>query len=257
MLETKYSQFVERIKRKTGIDLSQYKKEQMERRLINHYSKRGMKSFDEYYKILDGDERMLLEFLDQMTINVTEFFRNPARWEELRRIILPRLAEENGAMKVWSAACSSGEEPYSLAMILQEMNLHHFRIDATDLDETVLSKARQGVYTARSLNDLPNTYKQKYFTQDGPYYSIVDTIKKSVNFKKQNLLEDRFDTNYDLILCRNVMIYFTEEAKDLLYQKLSDSLRPGGILFVGSTEQIFQPKRFSLVGEDMFFYRKV
>src|SRR5690606_13131199 len=112
---------------------------------------------------------------------------------------------------------------------------------ATDIDENILARARMGVYPERSLQEMPFDMKKRFFTQDGAYYNIHPDLKKAVTFNKQNLLADPFGTNFDLIVCRNVLIYFTEEAKDLLYNKFSDALKSDGILFVGSTEQIFNP----------------
>lgn len=257
MIDSEFINFIHNIKHKTGIDLAQYKEDQMKRRLISLYKKHGYKNFGHYYEGMVNDAILLDEFLDHMTINVTEFFRNHTRWEVLQKQILPRLKSEGRKIKSWSAACSTGEEPYSLAMIYKEMKIEHYEILASDLDQNVLDKAKRGIYNHRTLQDVPPTYQQKYFNKKDLYFEISDSIKKSVKFKKQNLLTDTFETNYDLIVCRNVMIYFTEEAKDELYRKFSGALRPGGVLFVGSTEQIFKPERFALVPEDTFFYKKV
>ncbi|MEW8970808.1 MAG: CheR family methyltransferase, partial [Mesobacillus sp.] len=108
----------------------------------------------------------------------------------------------------------------------------------------------------RSLNEAPKEMVKKFFQQDGSYYTVGDEIKKTVTFKKQNLLADHFGGPFDLIVCRNVLIYFTEEAKESIYQKFSAALRPGGILFVGSTEQIFNPGTYNFETADTFFYRK-
>ncbi|HZG82028.1 MAG TPA: CheR family methyltransferase, partial [Brevibacillus sp.] len=128
---------------------------------------------------------------------------------------------------------------------------------ATDIDEGAIAKAKQGVYTDRSLQDCPPDLVSKYFAKDTHSYRILDEVKNKVTFKKHNLLADPFESQFDLIICRNVMIYFTEEAKHELYQKFSRALKPGGVLFVGSTEQIFQPQQYQLEAEDTFFYRKM
>ncbi|MEH7224281.1 protein-glutamate O-methyltransferase CheR, partial [Bacillus sp. JJ1566] len=156
-----------------------------------------------------------------------------------------------------SAACSAGEEPYTLAMILSKfLPLHQISIFATDIDENILTRARMGIYPERSLQEMPSDMKKQYFTQDGGFYNLHPDIKKAVTFKKQNLLADSFGTNFDLIICRNVLIYFTEEAKDMLYRKFGNALKSNGILFVGSTEQIFNPASYGMETEDTFFYRK-
>ena len=252
-----YEQFILNIKKKTGIDLSLYKEAQMKRRLISLYEKKGYRSFQEFYHGISQDRALLNEFLDRMTINVSEFYRNGKRWEVLETKILPKLLEKNNRLKVWSAACSTGEEPYTLAMILSKfMPLSQVQILATDIDDNVIERAKIGMYPERSLNEVPSEMKMKFFTQDGSFYKISDDIKKTVTFQKQNLLADPFGGPFDLIVCRNVLIYFTEEAKDVLYNKFSGAMRKDGIFFVGSTEQIFNPSVYGLETEDTFFYRK-
>ncbi|WP_438432353.1 CheR family methyltransferase [Gorillibacterium sp. sgz500922] len=252
-----FSRFVGNIKGLTGIDLTLYKEAQMKRRLTTLRIKLGFSSFDAYYQALAKDKELLYEFLDRMTINVSEFWRNPNRWTVLKERFVKELAGPGKKLKVWSAACSTGEEPYTLAMILSELGLLQGNmILATDLDEGVLAKARQGVYMDRSIRDVPPDLMKRYFHQEAGLFRIAPELKSHVAFKKQDLLADRFDTGFDLIVCRNVMIYFTEEAKDKLYHKFSDALRPGGLLFVGSTEQIFTPSRYKFELADTFFYRK-
>lgn len=257
-IDPDYAHFIESIKKETGIDLSQYKEGQMKRRLTTLRVKNGYNTFDLFFKAMMQNQKLLYEFLDRMTINVSEFWRNPNRWEVLRDTIVPELLQNNkGRLKVWSAACSTGEEPYTLAMILADKGiLSNTALVATDIDDGALEKARQGQYLERSLKDVPKDVTTRYFSSEGLLYSINDSLKKAVQFKKQNLLLDTFDSSFDLIICRNVMIYFTEEAKNKLYQKFANSLRPGGYLFVGSTEQIFSPGQFGLEATETFFYRK-
>ncbi|KPN95326.1 protein-glutamate O-methyltransferase CheR [Lysinibacillus sp. ZYM-1] len=252
-----YEQFIEGIKRKTGIDLALYKEAQMKRRLTSLYEKKGYRNFVDFLRALEQDRDLMNEFLDRMTINVSEFYRNGKRWDVLQKKIFPKLLQTNKRLKIWSAACSTGEEPYSLAMVLSQLvPLSQIQIIATDLDENVIQKAKLGVYPERSLAEVPSDIKAKYFEQEGSFYRVKDEIKRCVTFKKQNLLNDTYDSNYDLIVCRNVMIYFTEEAKDQIYNDFSKALRKEGVLFVGSTEQIFNPARYEFEVEDTFFYRK-
>lgn len=251
-----YQQFVQNLQRKTGINLSYYKENQMRRRLTSLIEKKGFSNFNDFYNALWQNEELYGEFLDRMTINVSEFFRNGNRWEVLKSRVIPDLIQ-NKRIKCWSAACSTGEEPYTLSMILK----NYFpdtkaEIIANDIDEIALKKAQEGIYFDRSMKEVPENIKSKYFKVENKLFYITDEIKSSVKFKRLDLLIDRFDTNYDLIICRNVMIYFTDEAKNLLYQKFSDALRPGGVLFVGSTEQIFNPAKYNLETIDNFFYRK-
>ena len=253
-----YHHFVARIKDSLGLDLSSYKETQMKRRLNSLRQKRGFPDFAAYYGALMRNRELLAEFLDRVTINVSEFWRNPIRWHVLRQRFLPELIGRSPRLKCWSAACSTGEEPYTLAMILAEHKLlAHARIIASDIDEGALAKAKVGVYPDRSVKDVPPRYLKTYFVQDSAQqYRVVPELKQAVRWEKKNLLLDPFESDFDLIICRNVVIYFTEEAKHGLYQRFADALRPGGLLFVGSTEQIFHPQQYGLQPVETFFYQK-
>ncbi|MCM3709775.1 CheR family methyltransferase [Sporosarcina luteola] len=253
-----YIDFISKIKKKTGIDLSLYKEAQMKRRLTSLYEKKGFRNFSDYYLAIHNDQQLLSEFLDRMTINVSEFYRNAQRWDVLDKKIFPMLLAQRKKLKIWSAACSTGEEPYSLAMVLSShLPLRDISILATDLDAGVLERAKVGLYQERSLKEVPNPILDKYFVNEGQHYQVKDEIKQTVQFKQQNLLGDPYGSGFDLIVCRNVMIYFTEEAKDHIYTDFSKALAPGGILFVGSTEQIFNPSKYGFESVETFFYRKL
>ncbi|MFC6332283.1 CheR family methyltransferase [Paenibacillus septentrionalis] len=255
-----FNRFIENIKKKTAIDLSLYKEAQMKRRLTTLRLKHGYNTFSTYFEAITQNPSLMAEFLDRMTINVSEFWRNPQRWDILMKTFLPEMiaASPSGRLKIWSAACSTGEEPYTLAMILDHLAvLSKTHLLATDLDQGVLAKANQGYYLDRSVRDVPAAFRKKYFKEEEGVYSVVDSLKRAVTFKQQNLLYDKFDSDFDLIVCRNVMIYFTEEAKHDLYHKFAKSLKKGGLLFVGSTEQIFSPSQYGFETADTFFYRKL
>jgi len=252
-----YEKFTEKVYHKFGIDLRLYKEAQMKRRLTSLRNKRGFKDFTTFYRAIEQDTALADEFIDRITINVSEFYRNPARWDVLREKIIPQLIKEKRNIRIWSAACSTGEEPYSLAILFNE----HFRhinptIIATDVDENALAKAKKGTYLAQALNNISNDKKSKYFTYNNNRYYVNDDLKKQITFQKHNLLEDAYPKNIDLIVCRNVLIYFTDEAKNDIYHKFSHSLVKNGMLFVGSTEQIFHPDRYNLELFDTFFYKK-
>jgi chemotaxis protein methyltransferase CheR len=252
-----YGLFIKKVKDATSIDLSQYKEAQMKRRLTTLWTKKGYTSFVSFFDGLMKDRALLYEFLDRMTINVSEFWRNPNRWELVEQKFIPDMLRKNRRLKIWSAACSTGEEPYTLAMILAKQGaLSDAYLLATDIDDGALEKAKKGVYLERSLRDVPPAYVKAYFREDGVMFHVADELKCGVKFQKQNLLNDKFDSGFDLIVCRNVIIYFTEEAKHVLYQKFANALKPGGMLFVGSTEQIFTPGQYGLEPAETFFYRK-
>ncbi|WP_430785552.1 CheR family methyltransferase [Virgibacillus flavescens] len=252
-----YSSFIPYIKVKLGIDLALYKETQMKRRITSLRTKRGYNSFDSYASALEKDQELLQEFVERITINVSEFYRNPKRWQVLQNNILPLIFTNKKEITIWSAACSTGEEPYSLAILLTEhFPKQTFKIIATDIDELVLAKAQQGVYQEQALKDLPPELKEKYFTVKHGLYYVDPKLKKTIQFKKHNLLADRYPANINLVVCRNVLIYFTDNAKSLIYTNFSKALADKGILFVGSTEQIFTPQTYNLSLVDTFFYQK-
>lgn len=256
-MSEQYKRFISKIKHKLGIDLHLYKEAQMKRRLTSLRNKREFNSFDDYFNALDKDKELLKEFVDRITINVSEFYRNPKRWDVLVQSVIPYLAKSKKKLNIWSAACSTGEEPYSLAIAMKEhFPSVSFQITATDIDANVLKRAKEGVYQEKSLKDLPIPFMKKYFTEKNNLFYIDPTLKNNIDFKIHNLLADPYPSNIDLLVCRNVLIYFTDEAKDTIYKRFSKSLVPHGILFVGSTEQIFKPDDYDLKTFDTFFYEK-
>ena len=162
-------------------------------------------------------------------------------------------------LKIWSAACSTGDEPYSLVMMLsRHMPLSNIKIIATDIDKQVLAKAKEGLYNVKSLKTLPDDLMKKYITQVNEYtYKVADEVKRCVEFKQHNLLKDPYPTDCDLIVCRNVLIYFTEEAKQDVYKMFNGALASRGILFIGSTEQIIHAKEIGFESTNSFFYKKM
>jgi chemotaxis protein methyltransferase CheR len=252
-----YETFLEDLRRRKGLDLTGYKRPQMERR-INSLM-RGLKitDYSAYLDLMEKEIQHWRKFVDTLTINVSEFYRNPPQWQVLETKIVPELMQKSNSLKIWSAGCSTGEEPYTLAMVLMQNfpNLN-FTITASDIDDEVLNKARAGVYNDKAVVNLPKNYIVKYFRQQENTFTVNDEVKKKVKFLKQNLLKDVFDHNFDLILCRNVVIYFTEESKAYLYKRFYEALRPGGVLFTGSTEQIFQAREIGYTLVASFFYQK-
>lgn len=255
-----YEAFKEQVFLLTKINLSAYKERQMKRRIDALINKHNIKTYDVYVNLLKTDKVAFEEFVNYLTINVSEFYRNPEQWKVLEKDIFPTLMGKFGKrLKIWSAACSTGDEPYSLAMVLSKfVPMEQIKIIATDIDKQVLSKAKLGVYNEKSLKGLPSEYIKQYFTKvNDKTYQISPKVKKCVEFKEHNLLKDPYPTNCDLIVCRNVLIYFTEEAKEEVYKKFNASLKKDGFLFVGSTEQIIQPQKLGYATQKSFFYKKV
>lgn len=254
-----YEKFKKDIYNLTKIDLNAYKEAQMRRRIDQLIKKNGLSSYDDFVKAIRSNKELFDTFVGYLTINVSEFYRNPKEWEYLEQKVLPTLFDKFGhGIKIWSAACSTGDEPYSLVMLLSKfLPLNQIKIYATDIDEQILAQAKVGLYKSASLNSLPEEFKKKYFTKvNDQTYQISEEIKKRVEFHKGDLIKDKFLSGYHLIVCRNVLIYFTEDAKEAVYRKFNDALVKEGILFVGSTEQITNYKELNYESQKTFFYSK-
>lgn len=243
----------------SGIDLNLYKERQMKRRIESLMTRKGFSGYDIFYEGMKQDESLLRTFVRYLTINVSQFYRNPNQWETFEKDVLPLLCNKFGnKLTIWSAACSTGDEPYTIAMICEKyIPLDKITIYATDIDEDVLAFAKDGIYSDKSLVDLPDEYKTKWFHKvDDNHYAIDDRLKKCIQFRKHNLLADSYYEGVHLIVCRNVVIYFTDEAKNSIYKQFNDSLYDEGVLFIGSTEQILHPKEYGFESFTTFFYKK-
>lgn len=254
-----YENFKKDIYNLTNINLSLYKERQMKRRIESLMTRNGYQSFEDFQKALTMDSKLLRMFISYLTINVSEFYRNPKQWEVFENNMIPCLEKQFGKrLNIWSAACSTGDEPYTVAMILEKYYpLNQIHIYATDIDTDVLNFAKEGLYLERSLSRLPKDLLDKHFTKTEKGYQISNEIKQCVEFKKHNLLEDSYPSDMHMIICRNVVIYFTEEAKNKVYHNFHKTLVPNGMLFVGSTEQIIKAKEIGFKFSDSFFYQKV
>lgn len=257
-MDNDWDVFIRKFEALSKIDLKSYKRPQMERRINSFMRTVNAGDYKTFIDILTSNHEVYRKFLDHITINVSEFFRNANHWEIMEKQVIPALFKDNKRLKIWSAGCSTGEEAYSLAMMCNEKHIDLAdHILATDIDKEVLEKASLGIYSAKAVQSLPPIYLEKYFLPEGNFYRVKDNLKKIVRFQQQDLLKDNFGRTFDLILCRNVVIYFTEESKQRLYRKFCDALRPGGVLFIGSTEQIFQARELGLQSIATFFYQKI
>jgi chemotaxis protein methyltransferase CheR len=255
-----YESFKDQVYKITKINLNAYKERQMKRRIDALIAKHKQASYSDFVNALRKDTVLFDEFVNYLTINVSEFYRNPEQWKLLENEVLPYLFQKFGNnLKIWSAACSTGDEPYSLVMLLSKfMPLARIKVIATDIDMQVLEKAKLGLYNIKSLKGLPEDFLNKYFREiNDKTYQISDSVKACVDFKQHNLLLDPYPSQCDLIICRNVLIYFTEEAKDDIYRNFNLSLKKDAVLFVGSTEQIIQPQNLNFASYKSFFYKKI
>lgn len=253
-----FNEFHKWVHRELGINLSAYKPEQLNRRINSLMTRVGIKSLDEYTRVIKTDSEQRQKFLDFITINVTEFFRNPELFVELEKQILKELLPSNSNLKIWSAACSIGCEPYTLGIILNKVApLGRHTIIATDIDNTILSKAKIGEYTKNEIKGISTSDLGKYFSVKDDKYYIDSKIKSMITFKKHDLILDSYDNGFDLIVCRNVVIYFNNDTKNEIYKKFSNSLKKGGLLFVGATESIYNYRDYGFEKASTFIYKKL
>ncbi|HRF57591.1 MAG TPA: protein-glutamate O-methyltransferase CheR, partial [Campylobacterales bacterium] len=258
------------VKNRVGISLSDQKATMVKGRLHKRLKELNMSSFSEYYRYLnspDGEEEMV-GFISAISTNVTSFFRSPKHWEYLKDNINDMFAKKtNKKIRIWSAACSSGEEPYSIAMFLKD-NLRNFdsydiKILATDISHKVLSKAIVGVYDQKDVDGMPKILIQKHFithkSARGAAYEVDPELKSKIVFRTFNLINDDFSIfkfHFDAIFCRNVMIYFDSPTRKALISRFGKLLDRSGILIIGDSEAITENKsEFSLIKSSI--YKKV
>ncbi len=252
-----FDTFKSRVLAQFGLNLDGYKEKQLKRRIDTLMATLQVPGYAEYLRLLIENKEMWNRFLDRITINVSEFFRNPDIFQVLERQVLPSLLEQRGRLKVWSAACSNGCEPYSLAIILAELSpLETHRIEATDIDRKILEVAKRAVYDAGSLKNVSPARLQRYFEPEGNGYRLKETLKQRVDFRYHDLLTQAYGKGYDLIVCRNVTIYFTADVQRRMYRQFYEALNPGGVLFIGATESILQYQELGFRKISPWFYGK-
>jgi chemotaxis protein methyltransferase CheR len=252
-----FARFKKNIASIINLDLTNYKNNQMERRIASLMNRSEISNLDEYFKILKSDSKKLEEFTNMLTINVSEFFRNPEKFIELENTYIPELIKKFPRLKIWSAGCSIGAEIYSVAMILDKQGLlDKCELVATDFDINILNKAKNAIYNKFEVGTIQKGYEKYINKIDEDKFQISSNIRSKVRFERQDLLNSKYEKDFGLILCRNVVIYFTDDAKDRLYKNFIDSLKPGGILFIGSTERINNHKTFGYNLRTSFFYEK-
>ena len=257
MDDQEYCYLKRKVLTRTGIDLDSYKSQQMRRRLESLVFSNSC-SVVQYCEKLQNDPDVLRKLQDFLTINVSEFFRDINQFELLKNTILPELLKRNYKLNIWSAGCSHGAEPYSLAIILDEISPgHNHRILATDIDEGVMARATNGgPYSPNDTRNVSKVRLQKYFSESAGGYQVRDTLKNRVEFKHLNLIGEHFETGFDLIICRNVIIYFTEKAKNNLIERFCRSIKDKGVLFLGATETLAVAPGRGLERLGICFYQK-
>jgi len=250
-----FTHFCIGVRRLAGIDLTQYKRRQMERR-VRTFADRRAPDLAGYLHVLSGSRDELNKFLDRVTINVSQLWRNPEQWEALATIVAG--LAETGTVRAWSAGCSYGAEAYTLAAIGREVAPKAgLEILGTDIDKRMVARAREGLFTVDDARSAPPAQLGKWFDRVPDGWRAKPELRLLTRFDTGDLLNDRVRAaRFDVVLCRNVVIYFTEPVRDALHQRLVDSLRPGGYLMVGSSERVAEPRAMGLECPAPFIYRK-
>ncbi|MCD6595796.1 protein-glutamate O-methyltransferase CheR [bacterium] len=255
--------FSRMLRKHYDIDFSGYNPAFLRRRIAGRINRIPLASVNQYYKYIEDSPDELGMLLQNLTINVSEFMRNPEVFDIIGVDILPELiANKNNLIRFWTAGCSKGEEPYSLAIILSKMGIGSGKAEivATDIDEIALKKARRGIYKRTSLKNLSQNDRKIFFkNSDDGIYKIERKIKKSVIFKKHNILTGSDLGKFDFIMCRNVAIYFGKELQVKMYRRLIDDLYIGGYLIIGKSEVLpkCSIKSLSTITLEHRIYRKV
>jgi chemotaxis protein methyltransferase CheR len=236
--ERAFEALTEKISRERGVSCGSYKDKCLKRRIAVRMRARGVHTYEDYGTLLDRDAHEYQELLDALTINVTKFFRNVETWNALRSY-LDALARARPNLRIWSAGCASGEEPYTIAVLLAEAGAQGV-IDATDVDRLSLERTRQAKYPDAAFSEMPGNLKRRYFPGGQPLPEVFDRVRVRAHDLTR---EPPPHAPYDLIVCRNVVIYFERQAQERLFQVFVDALAPGGVLLLGKVETLFGPAR--------------
>jgi chemotaxis protein methyltransferase CheR len=230
----------------SGIHFSSSNRSILESRLKERLKKSKLDSVSEYYKLIRQNDEELKILLDSVTTNLTRFFRNTSHFKTFENYVLPHLLEHkqknrDNTLKIWSAGCSTGEEPYSIALIVKEKVPAHVKVEivASDLSLKSLMTAREGFYPETRINGVPEKYLKKYFDKKGNGYQIKDEIKSLITFDYHNLKHDSGLRNLDVVFCRNVIIYFDEVAQKAVIDQFWKAMSPHSFLFIGHSESLF------------------
>jgi chemotaxis methyl-accepting protein methylase len=241
--EQAFNYLLARIREERGIDFSQYHKNILKRRIALRLAANRVKSYSEYLKILTSTPKEYEKLFEALCINVSEFFRDPSVWIKIKKI-LKRIIEKNNKegtfIKVWSAGCARGEEPYSLAILFREVDKIEVPliIYATDVDRDCLEYAKRGVYEPMRVKNVSADILERHFVLSGSSYKVRDEIRQMVEFDYLDLTSSEYVPNLDLILCRNVFIYFTKPLQEQILDRFYQVLRKDGYLVIGQTENL-------------------
>ncbi len=252
-----YLAFCEGLRRVCGIDLTQYKRPQMERRLRSYFERRGITRLSDALPELRPGSTELDQLLDRVTINVSQLWRHPDQWEHLTRSVLPELGK-SGRVRAWSAGSSYGAEAFTLAAVAKAaIPAANIQILGTDIDRRMVAKASEGLFSDEDARTAPAALMERFFERVHGGWRAKVELRSMTRFEVGDLLRlTPRAASYDLVMCRNTVIYFAEPIRDELHARLADSLRPGGCLVIGATERVANPSELGLSPLHPFIFRK-
>jgi chemotaxis protein methyltransferase CheR len=246
LTDAEFESFRKIIYDESGITFSSTNRAILDGRLKERLREKNLATVQEYYRLITSNREEMKLMLDSVTTNLTRFFRNQAHFDTLINYVIPEVlkikkAKGDTRFKIWSAGCSTGEEPYTLAMILKEKLPAPYvpEIVASDISLKSLMVGKQGFYPDSRIAGIPNDYLAKYFTKEGNGYQAKDTIMKMIRFDYHNLKNDAGLRNLDVVFCRNVLIYFDDAAQLAAVNRFWDSMAPKSYLFIGHSESLF------------------
>jgi chemotaxis protein methyltransferase CheR len=253
-----YLDFCEGLRQICGIDLTQYKRGQMERRLRSFFERRGCAKLTDSLARLRTDKAELDALLDRVTINVSQLWRHPEQWDRVAQTVLPELAG-SGPIRAWSAGCSYGAEAFTLAAVCREaIPQAQVKILGTDIDRRMVARAQSGLFSHEDARTAPEAPMARWFEPVPDGWQAKPVLKAMTQFEIGDLLRmNPGVSNYDLIFCRNTVIYFSEPIRDELHGRLARALRPGGWLVIGGTERVSDAASLNLQPVYPFIFRKV
>ncbi len=244
--DSEFKQFRDIIYDESGIHFSDSNRTILESRIKERLRKTTIESIGEYYSLIKRDKDELKTLLDTVTTNLTRFFRNTLHFQSLENVVIPDIVQHKKktgrtSFRVWSAGCSTGEEPYSIAMVLKDKVPPGITCEviASDLSLKSLMTAKEGFYPENKVSGVPEKYLKRFFEAKNEGYQVIDEVKKMVKFDYHNLKFDSGQRNLDIIFCRNVIIYFDETAQKSVIEKFYESLNNHSYLFIGHSESLF------------------
>jgi chemotaxis protein methyltransferase CheR len=259
MDDHEFSYIQREIEQLLSMDVGSYRRSQLQRRLGVFLLRSGHADWPSFFRAARTDPQLVRKLKDYLTVNVSAFFRDPEKYTYLRESVLPEMRQRRGALRVWSAGCGEGQETYSLAILLAELPVpgqSHY-ILGTDFDADAIGRAQAGgPYTPEEVAHVAPEHVERYFTPTADGYCIHDDLRRQVQFRQHNLLFEPFGGPFDLIVCRNVLIYFEPEIRQMLYRRFYDALIEGGVFFVGGTEIVPNAEAIGFRSLSVSFYHR-